>query len=44
MVIVPDKGHIATFVDRQIVERSFEFLDKHLKPDSTWRSAPDKSE
>lgn len=44
LVIVPDKGHIATFVDRQIAERSFDFLDKYLKPDSTWRSVEDKSE
>lgn len=36
-VSVPNKGHLATFVDMSTVERSFKFLDMYLHPDSTWR-------
>ena len=36
-VSVPNKGHLATFVDMETVERSFDFLDLYLRPDSAWR-------
>jgi triacylglycerol lipase len=35
-VEVPGKGHLTTFVDMQVAERSFCFLDEHLRPDSAW--------
>jgi acetyl esterase/lipase len=36
-VSVPNKGHLATFIDAETVERSFDFLDSYLRPDSAWR-------
>jgi acetyl esterase/lipase len=36
-VSVPNKGHLATFIDMETVERSFDFLDLYLRPDSAWR-------
>jgi acetyl esterase/lipase len=36
-VSVPNKGHLATFVDMETVERSFDFFDVYLRPDSAWR-------
>ncbi|AMV32869.1 Carboxylesterase NlhH [Pirellula sp. SH-Sr6A] len=35
-VEVPGKGHLTTFVDMQIAEQSFCFMDEHLQPDSAW--------
>ncbi|MCU0720150.1 MAG: alpha/beta hydrolase, partial [Pirellula sp.] len=34
---VPGKGHLATFADFEVAEKSFDFLDKFLRPDSAWR-------
>lgn len=40
---VDGKGHLATFVDLNVAEKSFDFLDKILKPDSAWRTAENQS-
>ncbi len=41
-VEVPGKGHLTTFVDMQVAERSFCFLDEHLRPDSAWPLTEEK--
>jgi hypothetical protein len=40
---VPGKGHLATFADFEIAEKSFDFLDKFLRPDSAWRDGQNQS-
>lgn len=40
---VEGKGHLATFADLNVAEKSFDFLDKILKPDSTWRTEENQS-
>ncbi|XZE20583.1 alpha/beta hydrolase fold domain-containing protein [Pirellulaceae bacterium SH449] len=40
---VDGKGHLATFADLSIAEKSFDFLDKILKPDSAWRTEENQS-
>lgn len=40
---VPGKGHLATFADLEVAEKSFDFLDKFLRPDSAWRDGQNQS-
>ena len=40
---VPGKGHLATFADFEVAEKSFDFLDKFLRPDSAWRDGQNQS-
>jgi acetyl esterase/lipase len=40
---VPGKGHLATFADFVVAEKSFDFLDKFLLPDSAWRDGQKQS-
>lgn len=40
---VPGKGHLATFADFVVAEKSFDFLDKFLRADSAWRDGQKQS-